>query len=196
MEPEAHIGDLAELYAAGVLDDRERAMVEAHVSRCSECLRRTGEAEEVLFALERRFKIPSVLHSAAKPLTLTRPSNRLWTILVVAAALVVGFLIPHPHARRNPATLAMVQSHFSHAQFGGSGPPAKVLYARDRSWYYVIVAGSHRFEVYGLRDGRAELLGSTQPAELTSDLFARTSQRFEAIELRDRGRMLERAEIP
>lgn len=195
MQPEAHIGDLAELYAAGALDERERARVEAHLSRCSECLRRTAEAEEVVLMLERRFKIPEDFKSATRPLALARPANRLWTIAAVAAALVVGFLIPHPQSRQSLATLAMIQSHFSHAQFSGSGPAAKVLYARDRSWYYFIVQGSHRYDVYGLREGQAAFLGSTQPADSTSDLFVRSAQRFDAVELRANGAAFERAAV-
>jgi hypothetical protein len=195
MASESHIGDLAELYAAGALDDRDRASVEAHIARCPECLRRTGEAEEVILALERRFKIRDNFDSGAEPLTLTRRSTPFWTILAVAAALVVGFLIPHPAVRQNLATLAMIQSHFSHAQFGGEGPSAKVVYARDRSWYYVLVEGSHRYDVYGIRAGQAQLLGSTQAAGPTSDLFVKTARQFDAVELRENGRTIERAVI-
>lgn len=195
MESNSHVGELAELYAAGALDERQRSMVEAHVARCAECLRRTGEAEETVLALERRFKIPDEAAAAQIPLTLRGSPGRFWYAVAIAAALVIGFLIPHPQSPQSPATLAMIQSHFSHAQFNGSGPAAKVLYARDRSWYYVIVEGGHRYSVYGVRAGRGELLGTTQPAGITSDLFAKASQRFDAIELRDDNRVVERAAV-
>lgn len=194
MEFEAHVGELAELYAAGALDERERSIVLAHVSQCEDCLRRLGEAEETVLALERRFKTPDDAVAARIPLTLFRSPNRLWYAVAIAAALVVGFLIPHPQSHQSSAMLAMIQSHFSHAQFGGPGPAAKVLYARDRSWYYVIVQGSHEYGVYGIRNDRAEFLGTTRPGGLTSDLFVRSS-RFDAVELRDRDKMVERAAI-
>jgi hypothetical protein len=48
--------------------------------------------------------------------------------------------------------LAIATSHFNHSQFTGpSGPRAKVLYARDYSWYYVVVTGGHSYAVYGIR---------------------------------------------
>ncbi len=68
----------------------------------------------------------------------------------MAAALIVGILWPRAQSQHDVATLAMVNGHFSHAQFAGTGPKAKVLYARDRSWYYVIVAGTGRYDVYGV----------------------------------------------
>ncbi|MBV8343959.1 MAG: zf-HC2 domain-containing protein, partial [Candidatus Eremiobacteraeota bacterium] len=52
MDPEFHIGDSAELYAAGALDERERAEIDAHVAECRDCLRRLGEAEETILTLE------------------------------------------------------------------------------------------------------------------------------------------------
>ena len=194
MEFESHVGELAELYAAGALDARERSMVEAHIARCAHCLRRIGEAEETILALERRFKVPDDAVAMQLPLVLRRSPTRLWYAAALVAALIIGFLMPHPQAQ-SPATLAMVQSHFSHAQFGGSGPAAKVLYARDRSWFYVIVEGAHRYDLYGARNGGTEFLGSTQPVDSTSDLFVRPLQRFDAVELRENGRTVEKATI-
>lgn len=193
MRSDAHIGELAELYAAGALDARERAIVEAHLLRCAQCLRRTGEAEETVLALEQRFEIPSGAGSALQPLAL-RSGGRFWSIAAMAAALIVGFVLPHPRSPQSPATLAMIQSHFSHAQFAGRGPDAKVIYARDRSWYYVIVQGSHRLPVYGLHGANVEPLGTTQATGLTSELFVRGSQRFDAIALRG-GDVIETANL-
>jgi len=85
-----------------------------------------------------------------------------------------------------------IDSHFSHAQFSGNGPPAKVIYARDRSWYYVIVSGSRRFEVYGLRGTQATRLGTTVPRGETSELFVRKQPRFE---LRDGATGIENASV-
>ena len=197
MERERHAGEDAELYALGMLDETQRALIDAHLTVCDECLRRVGEAEETVLALERR--------STATPIPFTRrfrsPSERRgvsawWLPVAAAAALIVGLLLPHSVRRENAALLAMINSHFNHAQFGGAnGPAAKVLYARDRSWYYVIVTGNHRFDVYGIHAGVASDLGTTSAGDGTSQLFVRTATRFDRLELRDRGEVVETAAI-
>jgi hypothetical protein len=197
MESEMHVGELGELYAAGALDERERAVVEAHVARCDACLRRLGEAEETVLALERGSKIADEVRFAGKPLGFVQRRSWGWTVLAVAAALIVGFLVPHSTPQQNPAMLAMIHSHFSHAQFSGtaSAPAAKVLYARDRSWYYVIVEGAHRYDVEGLANGRVTSLGATEPNGATSELFSQAKMGFDRLELRDRGTPIESARI-
>ena len=190
----AHIGDDAELYAAGALTPDEQAAVDAHVAQCPECLRRVGEAEETVLALERVNAAQPIL--APSVVRLRRRGVPSWWIPVAAAAaLVVGLLIPRQAPQNDFATLAMLHSHFAHAQFTGNGPPAKVLYARDRSWYYVIVEGQRSYEVYGVRSGASADLGATQPKGQTSELFARNAARFDRIELRAAGKAVESAAI-
>ena len=188
MDFEPHVGENAELYAVGALDEAERTAVDEHIAECAECLRRVGEAEETVLALECA-PVSRFGHARQRKLApLMRRSVPSWWIpIAAAAALVVGLLIPHPLPQHDRAMLAMIGSHFSHAQFSGSGPPAKVLYARDRSWYYVIVAGRHRLDVYGVLPNRIVLLGQTQPDGDTSTLFTPSHARFERLELREKG---------
>lgn len=196
MDPEMHVGELAEAYALGALEPTERNAVEGHIALCTECLRRVGEAEETLLALERASKV--VKEPPGEGIVLpfaARSAISWWAIPAIAAAFIIGFLAPHFAPQSNVATLAMIQSHFSHAQFGGNGPAAKVLYARDRSWYYVIVVGSRRFDVYGLQGSRATRLGATEPKGSTSELFVRSMLRFDRIELRASGATLESAAV-
>lgn len=211
MNRDTHIGGDAELYAAGALTPEERVAVDAHIAGCSECLRRVGEAEETVLALERVTAIPPIGMRGAKVLPFQRPRVSVWWVAVAAAAaLILGLLIPHGAPQGDVATLAMLHSHFAHAQFTGNGPAAKVIYARDRSWYYVIVAGGHRFEVYGLHAETAggvriigeTDLGATTPTSYASRLFASASKgsafeykRFDKIELRDHGRVIETATV-
>jgi hypothetical protein len=197
---EFHIGDAAELYALGALTPEEQAAVDAHVAQCSECLRRVGEAEETVLALE-RVNVPpagALRTGSVLPFDRRRSSSTWWIAAVAAAAaFVLGFMLPH-RAPQQPelATLAMLHSHFAHAQFTGRGAPvAKVLYARDRSWYYVIVEGSHRYEVYGLHGLQGTNLGATRPNGESSELFVRNPSRFDGLELRDRGMLVETAAI-
>jgi hypothetical protein len=197
---EFHIGDAAELYALGALTPEEQAAVDAHVAQCSECLRRVGEAEETVLALE-RVNVPpagALRTGSVLPFDRRRSSSTWWIAAVAAAAaFVLGFMLPH-RAPQQPelATLAMLHSHFAHAQFTGPGAPsAKVLYARDRSWYYVIVEGMHRYHVYGVQSGQSVDIGSTQPRQDTSELFVGTSSRFDSIELHESGKLVEAAAI-
>ncbi len=159
------------------LSMREQAEVDAHVAECPECLRRLGEAERDGARVGTRQRCGVVAGGCG------------------SGGVILGFVVPHAARRSNIATLAMIHSHFSHAQFSGTGPAAKALYARDRSWYYVIVTGSSRYEVYGIRSGRTTDLGITQPQGATSELFARVASRFDQIQLRVAGRTMESAAI-
>jgi anti-sigma factor RsiW len=198
MDPEKHAGELAEAYALGALEADERDVVEAHIAQCPACSRRVGEAEEALLALERGTKLVKEPPGAAIVLpNVPRRAASWWALPAFAAAFILGLLFSHFSPQSNVATLAMIHSHFSHAQFSGApgAPAAKVLYARDRSWYYVIVAGSRRFDVYGLQGRVAIRLGATEPRDATSELFARSEMRFDRIELRENANVVEGAAI-
>jgi hypothetical protein len=189
-----HIGEDAELYALGSLDEVARARIDRHVAECDDCLRLLGEAEETVLALERQTALQQI-PSGAKPAFLRRTTSPWWIALAVAAAFVLGFIIPHPQRPAQTPQLAMINSHFNHAQFAGAGPKAKVLYARDRTWYYVIVEGTHVYDVYGVHGGTAERLGSTAARGATSELFINPAPRFDRVELRDGTVTVEAAEI-
>jgi hypothetical protein len=184
MQPDEHIGESAELYAIGALDPAERDAVDNHVAQCAACLRRVGEAEETVLALERGNAIERrALAMGTRRRFVSRPVA--WLLpLTAAAAFILGLLLPRPAPQNDVATLAMIGSHFSHAQFVGSGPPAKVIYARDRSWYYVIVEGRYRYGVYGIVGPTRVKLGDTAPVGRTSELFTRGSGTYDRLELR------------
>lgn len=197
MEPEMHVDELAELYALGELDERESARLEAHIAQCAACLRRVGEAEETVLALESATKPIANSAAEARSLDRRRPPVWWWAVPAIAAAFVIGLLLPRPAPEANRATLAMIHSHFAHAQFSGAAgaPPAKVIYARDRSWYYVIVDSRARFDVYGLAGARASLLGTTENAGAASELFVRAANRLDRLQLRSEGKTLEEAAV-
>lgn len=198
MDAEMHVDELAELYALGALDDSERDTVDKHIASCTQCLRRVGEAEETMLALERGTHAAVGFRAGRKTLPFARRrAMSWWAAPAIAAAFIVGLLVPRPLAPPNPATLAMIGSHFSHAQFAGppGAPAAKVIYARDRSWYYVLVVGSRRFEVYGVQSGRSTLLGTTTSNGSTSELFVRSAPRFDRIELRSAREAIETAVV-
>jgi hypothetical protein len=192
---ERHVGEDAELYALGVLSNAERLALEVHLRGCVQCMQRVGEAEETVLALERETVAvaPPLLLASFTP---RRHRVRAWWFApALAAAFVIGILVPRGHAPQNPALLAIATSHFNHSQFTGGGPRAKVLYARDYSWYYVVVTGSRGFDVYGMRAGVATPLGSTHVNGDAGELFVKGSKRFDRIELRNRGRTVGSAAI-
>ncbi len=194
---DAHIGENAELYALGSLGDIERAQVEAHVANCAECLRRLGQAEETVLGLEQETPEVPLPQNARAPQFAARRNAPWWIAAVAAAAaLIAGYLLPHPQPSPDTAQLAMLHSHFNHAQFVGNGPLAKVIYARDRSWYYVVVEGAHAYTVDGVGATGTTVLGTTTPHAGINDLFVPHASRFEVIELREgTATVIERAQI-
>ena len=192
---DSHVGDAAELYALGLLEPDERERVDAHIASCATCLRAVGAAEETVLELERGPMSRAAQHRAISPL---------W--LAVAAAFIIGLLPSIPmliqmqHAQsiaaaRSAATLAMIQSHFTHVQFmpvTPGAPNAKVIYARNGTWIYVIVSGAHRYQV---RTNGGSILGTTEPSGATSELWVRSPPRATVLELRDSRLILERARL-
>jgi hypothetical protein len=198
MMHDAHIGENAELYALGSLDDLERQRVEAHVANCADCLRRLGQAEETVLGLESETAPVPLPRDARAPEFRSRRIAGWWLgAVAAAAALIIGYLLPHPVTQptTDVAQVAMLHSHFNHSQFTGNGPLAKVLYARDRSWYYVVIEGSHQYSVTGVGAGGSATLGTTVPRNGTSELFVPHAQPFSRIELHGGGAVVESAQI-
>ncbi len=194
---DSHIGENAELYAIGSLDDLERQRVDAHVANCADCMRRLGQAEETVLGLESETPAIPLPDDARRPQFASPRASRWWGgVLAAAAALIIGYVLPHPQpASTGAAQVAMLHSHFNHAQFVGHGPLAKVVYARDGTWYYVVVDGAHTFTVDGVGTAGTAELGAIAPRDGTSELFVPHAQRFDRIELRDGSAIVETAQI-
>src|SRR6202050_2728485 len=124
--------------------------------------------------------------------------------LAAAAGLVLGILTMLPGYLR-PAgppqapLLAMINSHFNHAQFAAVGstkaPGAKVIYARDRSWLYILADGSEHYAVYAINGTASTRLGDLQPGGSTSALYVARAPAANAVELRDGATVVERAAL-
>ncbi len=193
-----HIDDVAELYALGALSEAERAAVDRHVTGCAGCARKLGEAEEVLLALEGQYEPVQPPPALDARMKFARSSSPLGWWVAIAAAFVIGLLPSAWFAsQRNSAIdlamIAMLHSHFNHAQFAGStnAPIAKVLYPRDKSWLYVIVEGSERYDVYA----NGVKLGTVFPQGATSNLFVQNPGPVERIELREGTTVIESAQV-
>lgn len=146
-EPNAHVGEDAELYALGQLDADRHERFELHVRGCAECARRVGEAESTVLRLIEG-------DSRNVPVTLRRfrangsaPAWR-WAA-AIAAAFLLG-LVPWLTTLRTAsppvqqvAMTAMLHSHFQHTQFvadTAGAPAAKVIFGRTGGWIYVLAA--------------------------------------------------------
>ena len=197
----AHVGENAELYALGLLEARERAAIDAHVAGCSTCMRRVGEAEETAAILAQslpRYAVSPRLAErlaraanapeqvrAGRPVVvhLPRRVHPAWFagMAAVAAAIAITFSGYETFRERSSlqteevALATVARSHFFHQTLANAAPSdsltAKVLYARDGAWFYVIVdeppPALHVMETVGgverdlgppLTDGRVETL--------------------------------------
>jgi hypothetical protein len=93
-------------------------------------------------------------------------------------------------AARDSAILATIaSSHFNHVSFtsrGASGPVSKVLYARDGSWFYVVIDSATCACRVLARSARVERdLGKPAVRASTATLFVRDFPRPSALELVD-----------
>jgi len=218
-----HLGEQAELYALGVLDPEERQSVERHIAGCATCTREVGRAEEAVAALDDatvpQVDPPAELGRRIAASALPAPSNvvafkrsvgigRQWA-LAASIALIVGLGsgvaldrgLGGSQAPSNDelAIQTIAASHFLHASFQPASagvPVAKVLYARDRSWLYVIVdADVAGYRVVGRSEKGALDFGALRPGKSTSTLFVRTTDRPRSLQIVDRGRIVASATL-
>ncbi len=150
-----HIGEDAELYPLGILDDDAARNVERHIALCSACAQRVAEAQAVAASLAAALPLatpsPALerrLRESASP----QPSAKLRASLfpfALAAAFALAFLglgwqalvLRERLQSDDVALVTMVHSHFNHVSMAPeSANPvsAKILYARDGSWVYII----------------------------------------------------------
>ncbi|HKU66309.1 MAG TPA: hypothetical protein VJP85_00890 [Candidatus Baltobacteraceae bacterium] len=186
MNTHEHIDELAELHALGVLDDTERASVDAHVRSCGVCAKRVGEAEALIAGtIEEREPPPTLdvrVRNAFTQRSAVAPPR--WGALV-AAAFVIGLLpgllfaaLYRPAAPfqsdRDRAVAAMVNSHFSHAQFAAlapGAPKAKVLYGRKAPWRFFIAQTTRAYTVGAQTATGVIVLGALHVSGDAAELF-------------------------
>lgn len=199
-----HIDELAELYALGLLDERESAQVDAHAMDCEVCASRLGEAESTVAFMERHVSPPRSIRPA-----LAVPRVSRWSALA-AAAFVIG-LLPSLwfwntgqrreafDANRAQAVQAMVSSHFLHAQFvplTPDAPKAKLIYSRTGSWVYAVAQSSRALSLRALTAPSAVTLGTLRVAHNAGELFVANPPRASAFALFDGEREVERVTLP
>jgi Putative zinc-finger len=203
-----HIGENAELYALGELDELEAARVERHARACAACASRLGDAEATVLQLVEAggvaAMVPEALDHRVRFGT-AGSSPRAW-IAAVAAAFVLGLLPwgwtmtqPHPTENAQPAIDAMLAGHFAHAPLQpllAGVPPAKVIYAREGGWIYLLAgAGKDSLDVATVTGGRTNVVATLAPSDATRAAFVKTPGRVDAVELLQNGKPISTAHI-
>lgn len=209
MNTHEHIGELAELYAIGALDDAERAAVDAHVQSCEECSRSLGEAEALIAETIAEREPPRALDARVRKAFASRTAAPPRWGALVAAAFVIGLLpgllfagLYRPaapfQADRDRAISAMVNSHFSHAPFiaiASDAPKAKVLYARTARWRFFVAQTTHAYTVEAQNASGTVVLGTLHVSGNAAELFvpATSARKFVLL---DGARPVAQVQIP
>lgn len=200
-----HLGEDAELYPLGVLDDDTARDVERHVASCSDCAERVARAQAAAASLAAALPLatPSAalerrLRESARPQPSAQRRPSLFPF-AIAAAIVLAFLgfgwqalvLRERLAAEDVALVTMVHSHFNHVSMSpDSADPvaAKILYARDGSWIYIIAdkPGGSLHAIAETATGSADL-GALPSTGETSSLLVHPHQRIRSIILQRAG---------
>ena len=200
-----HLGEDAELYPLGILDNDAARNVERHVALCSECAERVGQAQAVAASLAAALPLstpsPALerrLRESTRPQpTAIRRVNLVPFALAAAFALAfLGFgwqtlLLQQRLKTQDVALVTMVHSHFNHVSMSPeSANPvaAKILYARDGSWIYIIAdkPGGSLHAIAQTEAGVADL-GALGSSGETATMLVHPRDRIRSITLQRAG---------
>ena len=209
-----HLGENAELYPLGILDDDAARDVERHIEHCSKCAERVARAENVAASLAAALPLatpsPALeqrLRESTRPQLGARKRGADVLRFAIAAALVIALLgfglqtlvLRQRLAAEDVALVTMVHSHFNHVSMSPeSANPvaAKILYARDGSWVYVIAdrPGGALRVVAHISGGAADLGDLTSAGE-TATLLLHPRERIRSITLQRAGTTVASAKL-
>jgi Putative zinc-finger len=211
VQPGPHRRAEVELYALGVLTPAERRDVEAHVGRCERCTRLLLAADSAVAAMDDEF-VPQIdppdglraRLSASALAAAGRPPERRthWPLqrLAMAASLVFGIVAggsalversgdAQQAARDSSILETIASSHFLHVSLTARTedvPKAKVLYAPDGSWMYVVIDSATCACHVIVRSARTRRdLGLPEARGKTSVVFTRAIGRVRDVALVD-----------
>ncbi len=192
-----HIGEIAALYALGVLDDAERLEVDAHAARCEACAQALGQAADDVTALGEA-DAHHALPANVRPLRGRRPRFVFPLALQIAAALLIAILpsayfYDQSRTMRDTvvaqdAAMARMTSmpHRTVAFTSSTGADAHVMYGNDGSWYVIVVRGATKaLHVAWMHDGTKTTLGTPQGRGGVATLYLPKSHRMDRLALVD-----------
>ncbi|HTC31637.1 MAG TPA: zf-HC2 domain-containing protein [Candidatus Acidoferrum sp.] len=199
-----HLGELAALYALGMLEPAEERAADEHLAHCDACRRLLAQAESdvtAIAAAQEQFE-PPARHVAPKPAPVIR---RYAPWLAVAAAVLIAIL---PAGYLLEANLAMHQDMLANAQAIArvatsphrtatfSGADARVMYAPDGSWYCIVIRGaSAPLHVLWPHDGTMTMLGTAMPHGDVALLYLPKSHRMGHLMLMQGDRQVGQAQL-
>jgi hypothetical protein len=211
MTPDLHVAEMAELYALGTLDPEERARVDAHVATCAACERALGEAEATVTMLDdltvaratpparlgRRIAASAQAGSPARVAGRSRATFTGWYATAASVAFVLGIgggitadrmaTAGKSNGADDRALATLATAHFLHESFRADtpgAPVAKVIYARDGGWLYVIVdAPDCRCRIVAGSGAGQRDLGPPLQHGSTSTLFVEAAGRPSTLRL-------------
>jgi hypothetical protein len=201
-----HLGENAELYPLGLLDDDAARDVERHIALCSTCAGLVAQARSVAASLAAALPVASPspalerrLRDSVRPqlgAAKGRPSIFRFALAAAVALIFLGlgwqtFVLQQRLKAEDVALVTMVHSHFNHVSMAPeSANPvaAKILYARDGSWIYVIAdePGDSLHAIAEMATGTVDLGALTSTGE-TASLLVRPRGRIESITLQRAG---------
>jgi Putative zinc-finger len=198
----SHIGEDVALYALGLLNEREQQVVDAHVASCEACGQLLAQAYDDVAAMaetQPQLTMPARQHRA-------RRAIRWHPAFVAIAAAIVLALLPssyfyeqnramHQTMVANADALARIAST-PHRMAPFSGTTANVMYAKDGSWYCVVVRGAKKpMDVAWMHDGRQTMLGTAVPHGNVAVLYLPRSHRMDQLALLADDRMVGQARL-
>jgi hypothetical protein len=208
-----HLGDTADLYAIGALDDAETEAVDRHVASCNQCAHELAAAEDrvaTLAVADARHTPPPQLARRIAAITAVRQPSRLRAFIpAMAAALAIG-LLPSVYFWQQNQTMhaamltnaeamnRVVSTPHRSVDFSkmSDGSAARVMYAQDGSWYVVLVSNASKaLSVAWMHDGRRTMLGTATPHGPVAMLYLPKSHRMDQLALLDGEQVVAEAQL-
>jgi anti-sigma factor RsiW len=200
-----HLGELAALYALGILEPNEQRSAEEHLTHCDACRRLLAQAEADVAAMataQPQLDPPATLRA---PQIQARRVPRAGMWLAVAAAVAIAVL---PSGYLLVQNLAMHQTELVEAQAMArlaagphrtatfAGTDAKVMYAPDGSWYCIIIRGATApLHVMWPHDGTQTMVGTAMPHGDIALLYLPKSHRMNQLSLMRDGQLVGQAKL-
>lgn len=188
----AHIGDDAALYALGMLDEREREAVDAHVEECDACSRLLARAYDdvtAMVAAQPQYHAPVRRATTARrrlPLV-PRAFGALAAAVVLALLPSVYFYGQNERMHQAMAVEASAMARIAsspHRAVAFAGTNASVMYGPDGSWYCIVVRGAKKpMDVTWMHDGKQTMLGTAVPHGDVALLYLPQSHRMDQLAL-------------
>jgi anti-sigma factor RsiW len=188
-----HLGEVAALYALGILEPHEERAAQEHLLGCDACRRLVAQAEAdvtAMAAAQTQFEPPRTAPvRVAQP-----PAFGLRRMLLAAAAAFAIAILPAGYLFEQNLTMhqamqadaqAMARVAMSpHRTVAFSGADAHVMYGPDGSWYVIVIRGaSAPLHVMWPHDGTKTMLGTAVPRGDIALLYLPKSHRMDQLTL-------------